>query len=216
MEAVDQVISLLGRHIRASRVPGICGIADRFERPEEVGPEVARRDDVHAHAEGRELPRERLGERVERGLGAVVRAERRHARDARSGADVQDVARALRAERGEERLDDRDGPEQVGLELRVDVIGPVCSARVARRLFGSHKTNTRPFKIDATGRTVALPRSRVGRSRRCSRGRRSGRRSPGLLSPRVSPRLRGRWDRVCTPWPRSATRGFWRHHVRQQ
>jgi len=125
MKTINQVVSLFGRRICASRVPSICGIADRLERPEEVGPEVTRRDDVHAHAEGRKLPREGLRERVERGLGAVVRAERRHAREGRGGADVQDVARALGAERGEQRLYDRDGPEQVRLELRVDIIGPV-------------------------------------------------------------------------------------------
>jgi len=124
MKTINQVVSLFGRRICASRAPRICGIADRLERPKEVGAEVARGDDVRAHAEGRKLPREGLRERVERGLGAVVRAERRHAREGRGGADVQDVARALSAERGEQRLDDRDGPEQVRLELRVDVIGP--------------------------------------------------------------------------------------------
>jgi hypothetical protein len=167
MKAVDQSISLLGRRIRVARVPRNRGIADRLGRPEEGGPEVARRDDVHAHAERCKLARERLGERVERGLGAVVRAERRHAREARGGAHVQDVAGVLRAERGEQRLDQRDGPKQVRLELRADVLGPVF-----RRV--PEKTRSVPSSGDAQRetpqgerRTVVLLRSRVGHTRRC-------------------------------------------------
>ena len=129
MKPVDDGMTLLGRRIRAGCVPRIRGVADGLGRPEEVGPEVARRDDVHVHAERRDLPRERLGKRVERGLGAVVRPERRHAREARRGADVQDVAGALRAEGREQRLGERDGPEHVRLELRVDVLGPACTPR---------------------------------------------------------------------------------------
>jgi len=127
MRTIDQVVSLFRRRICASCVPRICGIADRLERPEEVGPEVARGDDVCVHAEGRELPRSGLRERVKRSLGAVVRAEQWHAREGGDGADIQDVAGALGAERGEQHLDDRNGAEQVRLELRVDVIRPACS-----------------------------------------------------------------------------------------
>ena len=214
MKTINQGISLLGRRICARRVPMIRGIADRLARPEEIGPEVARRDDVHAHAKGCELPRERLRERVERGLGAIVRAERRHAGEARGGADVQDVAGTLRAECGEERLDDRDWPEQVRLELSVDISGPVQCPQQQLFWFAQHKITR--IKVGENRLTGALLRSRIGRSLRCSRGRRFARKSPGLLWPRVSPRLRGRWDRVCTPWPHSATREFWQHRVRQQ
>ena len=170
MKTVDQSMSLFGRHIRVTRVPRNSGIADRLGRPEEVGPEVARRDDVHAHAERCKLARERLGERVERGLGAVVRAERRHAREARGGAHVQDVAGALRAERGEQRLDQRDGPEQVRLELRADVLGPGFPPRSRKKKlarFPFLRRCTKGNTPQGERRTVVLLRSRVGHSRRC-------------------------------------------------
>ena len=157
MKVIHQSISLLARRICPCRALGIGSFVSGLGRGDEVSREVAWSDDVHAHAERRDLLRENFRERVECRLGAAVCAQRWEAREACNRGDIQDVTGVLCAECGEEGLNERDGAEDVRLVLRADVLGPVLA-----RLDSILKKPTR-----RRGRTVTLLKCQAGHILRC-------------------------------------------------
>ena len=83
----------------------------------ELGPHHARLDQHRPHAGRAELERQRLEDRRQRQLRRAVHAEERHGDPAGEGGDADHDPGAGPAHRRERRLDDRDGAEEVGLEL---------------------------------------------------------------------------------------------------
>src|SRR6266508_1711420 len=143
----------LRRSGRVPRLPAAAGLAvadhpadrllivlahwqDPHRRTGPVGSEPARLDDGHLDPQRLHLGVEHLGEALDAELGGLVGSQPRSAADPPAdGRELDEMAGALRVQERHGGLGDVDDAEEVGLDLRAEVVVGVvldgCGVRVA-------------------------------------------------------------------------------------